>query len=100
MIGPVLNSSNLDAWQQAASKSIPTGDLAAINWLTPEGIVVRPLYTKRDVEGLPYTDTLPGFEPFVRGPQASMYALRPWTIRQYAGFSTALESNAFYKRML
>ena len=54
----------------------------------------------RDVEGLPYTDTLPGFEPFVRGPQATMYAVRPWTIRQYAGFSTAEESNAFYKKTL
>jgi methylmalonyl-CoA mutase len=94
------NSSNLDAWKKAAAKSAPGGDLAALNWITPEGITIAPLYTKRDVEGLPFTDTLPGFEPFVRGPQATMYAVRPWTIRQYAGFSTAEESNAFYKRTL
>ncbi|HEY0676109.1 MAG TPA: methylmalonyl-CoA mutase, partial [Immundisolibacter sp.] len=74
--------------------------MAALNWNTPEGIVVKPLYTKSDVEGLADTDTLPGFPPFVRGPQATMYAVRPWTIRQYAGFSTAEESNAFYKRTL
>jgi methylmalonyl-CoA mutase len=96
----LLNSSNLDVWEKAAAKSAPNGDLAALNWITPEGIVVKPLYTQRDLEGLLYTDTLPGFEPFVRGPQATMYAVRPWTIRQYAGFSTAEESNAFYKRTL
>jgi len=94
------NSSALDAWKKAAARSALGGDLAALNWITPEGITVQPLYTKRDVEGLPFTDTLPGFEPFVRGPQATMYAVRPWTIRQYAGFSTAEESNAFYKRTL
>ncbi|MBV8556799.1 MAG: methylmalonyl-CoA mutase [Planctomycetaceae bacterium] len=94
------NSSDLAAWKKSAAKSIPGGDVAAINWVTPEGITVKPLYTKQDVDGLPYADTLPGFEPFVRGPQATMYAVRPWTIRQYAGFSTAEESNAFYKRTL
>jgi methylmalonyl-CoA mutase len=94
------NSSNLDAWKKAAAKAAPGGDVASLNWVTPEGITVQPLYTRRDVEGLPCTDTLPGFEPFVRGPQATMYAGRPWTIRQYAGFSTAEESNAFYKRTL
>src|SRR5512135_1384064 len=94
------NSSDLAAWEKSAAKSTPGGDVAAINWVTPEGIAVKPLYTSRDVDGLPYTDTLPGFEPFVRGPQATMYAGRPWTIRQYAGFSTAEESNAFYKRTL
>ena len=88
----------LEAWRAAAAKSAPGGDVAALNWNTPEGITVKPLYTAADLEGLPYTDTLPGFEPFVRGPQATMYAVRPWTIRQYAGFSTAEESNAFYKR--
>jgi methylmalonyl-CoA mutase len=100
MTEPVLNSSHLDVWKKAAAKAVPNGDLAAMDWATPEGIAVQPLYTKHDVEGLPYTDTLPGFEPFVRGPQATMYAGRPWTIRQYAGFSTAQESNAFYKRTL
>src|SRR5512135_3209432 len=94
------NSSDLAAWEKSAAKSTPGGDVAAINWVTPEGITVKPLYTKQDVDGLPYADTLPGFEPFVRGPQATMYAVRPWTIRQYAGFSTAEESNAFYKQAL
>src|SRR5580704_3405439 len=95
-----LDSANLEAWQEAAAKVAPHGELAALNWITPEGLTVKPLYTKRDLEGLAYTDTLPGFEPFVRGPQATMYTVRPWTIRQYAGFSTAEESNAFYRRNL
>jgi methylmalonyl-CoA mutase len=94
------NSSDLEAWTKAAARSAPGGDLAALDWVTPEGITVRPLYTKREIDGLPATDTLPGLEPFVRGPQATMYAVRPWTIRQYAGFSTPEESNAFYKRTL
>jgi methylmalonyl-CoA mutase len=94
------DSSRLDAWEKAAAKSAPGGDVAALSWVTPEGLTVRPLYTRRDVAGLPCADTLPGFEPFVRGVQATMYAGRPWTIRQYAGFSTAEESNAFYKRTL
>jgi methylmalonyl-CoA mutase len=94
------NSSNLAAWEKSAAKSAPGGGVAALNWATPEGITVKALYTKQDVDGLPYADTLPGFEPFVRGPQATMFAVRPWTIRQYAGFSTAEESNAFYKRAL
>jgi methylmalonyl-CoA mutase len=100
MTEKLLNSSNLDAWQKSASKSVPSGDVADLNWNTPEGITVKPLYTQKDLEGLPYSDTLPGFEPFLRGPQATMYAVRPWTIRQYAGFSSAEESNAFYKRAL
>src|SRR5689334_19781685 len=100
MSEPTPTSANLDAWTKAAARSAPGGDVAALDWVTPEGIVVRPLYTKRDAADLPYADTLPGFEPFVRGPQATMYAGRPWTIRQYAGFSTAEESNAFYKRTL
>ncbi len=98
---PVLpDSSNLDAWKKAATKSAPGGNLDALNWVTSEGIVVKPLYTKADVADLPYTDTLPGFPPYTRGPQATMYAVRPWTIRQYAGFSTATESNAFYRKAL
>ncbi len=95
-----LDSASLDAWKKAASKSAPGGDVAALNWVTPEGIVVKPLYTKADLDGLQYTDTLPGLAPFVRGPQATMYAVRPWTIRQYAGFSTAEASNAFYRKAL
>ncbi|MBL8327318.1 MAG: methylmalonyl-CoA mutase [Rubrivivax sp.] len=90
----------LDAWQRAAAKSAPGGDVAALNWHTPEGIAVKPLYTAADVAALPHADTLPGFEPFIRGPQATMYAVRPWTIRQYAGFSTAEDSNAFYRKAL
>ncbi len=94
------DSSNLDAWKKAASKSAPGGDVENLNWTTSEGIVVKPLYTKADVADLPCTDTLPGFAPYTRGPQATMYAVRPWTIRQYAGFSTATESNAFYRKAL
>ena len=97
---PAANVPTLDAWVKAAAKSARGGDLSALDWVTPEGIVVKPLYTAADIEGLPYRDSLPGFEPFVRGPQATMYAVRPWTIRQYAGFSTAEESNAFYRRTL
>ena len=95
-----FDSSNLDAWKKAATKSAPGGNVEALNWVTPEGIVVKPLYTQQDVQGLSYTDTLPGFAPFLRGPQATMYAVRPWTIRQYAGFSTAEASNAFYRKAL
>ncbi len=94
------DSSNLEDWKKAASKSAPGGNVDALNWVTSEGIVVKPLYTKQDVAGLPHTDTLPGLPPYIRGPQATMYAVRPWTIRQYAGFSTAEESNAFYRKAL
>ena len=76
------------------------GDPEQLVWQTPEGIPVDPLYTAEDLEGLEFVDDLPGFEPFVRGIRATMYANRPWTIRQYAGFSTAEESNAFYRRNL
>jgi methylmalonyl-CoA mutase len=96
----VPDSASLDLWRKAAAKSAPGGDVDALKWTTPEGIDVKALYTKRDLDGLPHTDTLPGFAPFVRGPQATMYAVRPWTIRQYAGFSTAEASNAFYRKAL
>ena len=92
-----LEPESLEAWRQAASRTVPGGDIDALKWVTPEGIVIKPLYTADDVQGLPHTDTLPGFPPYVRGPQPTMYAGRPWTIRQYAGFSTAEESNAFYR---
>ncbi len=97
---PEFKPATLAQWTEAAAKAAPGGDLSALNWTTPEGLVVKPLYTAADLQGLPHTDTLPGFEPFIRGPQATMYAGRPWTIRQYAGFSTAEESNAFYRRAL
>ncbi len=91
---------SLSDWEKSAIKSAPNGDLNALNWHTPDGITVKPLYTAEDVKDLPHTKTLPGFEPYLRGPQATMYAVRPWTIRQYAGFSTAEESNAFYRKAL
>jgi len=90
----------LAAWRAAATRSAPGGDLDALAWKTPDGIVVKPLYTAADVAALPATNTLPGFAPYVRGPQATMYAGRPWTIRQYAGFSTAEASNDFYRKSL
>ena len=90
----------MEAWERAATKSVPGGDLDTLIWHTPDGIAVKALYTAQDTQDLPHTNTLPGFEPYVRGPQATMYAVRPWTIRQYAGFSTAEESNAFYRKAL
>ena len=95
-----FKTASLDAWHKAAAKSAPGGDVEALNWVTPDGITVKPLYTAEDTQDLPYANTLPGFEPYLRGPQATMYAVRPWTIRQYAGFSTAEESNAFYRKAL
>ena len=74
--------------------------VGSLNWMTPEGIPVKPLYTAEDVEGLESVNTLPGFAPYTRGVRATMYAGRPWTIRQYAGFSTAKESNEFYRKNL
>ncbi len=85
---------SVENWQTAAAKEVKGKDLT---WRTPEGIDVKPLYTADDVKADP---GLPGFAPFTRGVRASMYAGRPWTIRQYAGFSTAEESNAFYRRNL
>ena len=97
---PEFKAANLEAWARAAAKSAPGGNVDALNWITPDGIAVKPLYTAEDTAHLAYTNTLPGFEPYLRGPQATMYAVRPWTIRQYAGFSTAEESNAFYRKAL
>jgi methylmalonyl-CoA mutase len=97
---PTPEQRALEQWSRAAAKSAPNGQLEALNWTTPEGIVVKPLYTATDLRDIPEIDSLPGFPPYTRGPQATMYAVRPWTIRQYAGFSTAEESNAFYRRSL
>jgi methylmalonyl-CoA mutase len=97
---PKFAESSHEAWLRAAAKSAPGGDVNALNWKTLDGISVKPLYTAEDTQNLPYANTLPGFEPYVRGPQATMYSVRPWTIRQYAGFSTAEESNAFYRKAL
>ncbi len=89
-----------DKWEEAATKLLKGKPLSTLDWDTPEGIKVKPLYTAEDIEGLESANTLPGFAPYVRGPMATMYAGRPWTIRQYAGFSTASESNAFYRKAL
>jgi methylmalonyl-CoA mutase len=91
-----------EEWTALAEKQLSKSNktLADLVWHTPEGIAIKPLYTKEDVEGLEFADTMPGLEPFIRGPQPTMYAGRPWTIRQYAGFSTAEKSNAFYRKAL
>ena len=87
-------------WTALAQRELKGADPASLEWRTPEGIAVKPLYTADDLAALEHLDTLPGLAPFVRGPRATMYAARPWTVRQYAGFSTAEESNAFYRRNL
>jgi methylmalonyl-CoA mutase len=87
--------STREAWQQAAGQSADSP-----NWQTPEQIPVPPLYTAVDLQEVDHLDTLPGMPPFLRGPYPTMYVLRPWTVRQYAGFSTAKDSNAFYRRNL
>ena len=88
------------AWEALATRQMQGRSLDELVWQTPEGIAVKPLYTARDTAQLAHADTLPGMAPYVRGPQATMYAGRPWTIRQYAGFSTAEASNAFYRKAL
>jgi methylmalonyl-CoA mutase len=90
----------VDQWKELAAKQLRGKPLESLDWHTAEGIPVKPLYTSRDLEELEHMDGLPGFAPYVRGPMATMYAGRPWTIRQYAGFSTAKDSNAFYRRNL
>jgi len=97
---PAVPDSNLDDWKSSAQKSAPNGNPEKLGWNTPDGIHIKALYTAADTQDLNYADTLPGFEPYIRGPQATMYSVRPWTIRQYAGFSTAQESNAFYRKAL
>jgi len=91
---------DLKKWKEMAEKELRGKPLDALNRQTPEGITVKPLYTKEDLEKIEFENTLPGMEPFVRGVRATMYTNRPWTIRQYAGFSTAKESNEFYRRSL
>ncbi|MBT3175610.1 MAG: methylmalonyl-CoA mutase [Desulfobacula sp.] len=92
--------SDLNEWEALAKKELRGKPLESLNKKTPEGIDIKPLYSAKDLERVEFIDNLPGFEPFVRGPKATMYAGRPWTIRQYAGFSTATESNAFYRKNL
>ncbi len=90
----------LEDWNKLAQRELKDRPLASLDWMTPEGIKVKPLYTAADLEGLETLDTMPGYPPFLRGPKATMYAGRPWTVRQYAGFSTAEESNKFYRANL
>jgi len=90
----------VDQWKELAAKQLKGKSPESLNWQTAEGITVKPLFTSGDLEELEHLDGLPGFAPYVRGPMATMYAGRPWTIRQYAGFSTAKDSNAFYRRNL
>ena len=91
---------NMQKWRDLASKQLRGKRVEELTWNTPEGIRVHPLYTAENLAGMPHVDTLPGFAPYVRGPMATMYAGQPWTIRQYAGFSSARDSNAFYRRNL
>ncbi|MEW5704784.1 MAG: methylmalonyl-CoA mutase [Pseudomonadota bacterium] len=90
----------LGEWQHLAALELKGEPLSALDRATPEGIPIKPLYTAADLEKLEHLDTLPGLPPYLRGPRATMYANRPWTIRQYAGFSTAEASNAFYRKNL
>jgi methylmalonyl-CoA mutase len=87
-------------WLELARKEQRGREPSELIWMTPEGIPVKPLYTADDLAGLEHLDALPGFPPYLRGPRATMYAGRPWTVRQYAGFSTAEQSNAFYRKNL
>jgi methylmalonyl-CoA mutase len=92
--------SDIQKWEALAEKELRGKPLSSLTKKTPEGIDIKPLYTDLDTQDLACAGTLPGFDPFVRGPKATMYAGRPWTIRQYAGFSTAKESNEFYRKNL
>ena len=91
---------SLIEWRALASKELRDRSLDELDWHTLEGLKIKPLYTKEDIDQLDHLDNLPGMEPFTRGPKATMYGGRPWTVRQYAGFSTAEESNAFYRKNL
>ncbi len=87
-------------WAELASKQMKGKSVDTLDWMTPEGIKVKALYTAEDLDGIESVNSFPGLPPYTRGPMSTMYAGRPWTIRQYAGFSTAKESNAFYHKAL
>jgi len=89
-----------EVWEEQAARELRGKSLSDLNWQTPEGIEVKPVYSEEDLDGISHIDSMPGFPPYTRGPRSTMYAGRPWTIRQYAGFSTAEESNAFYRANL
>ncbi|OQY02225.1 MAG: methylmalonyl-CoA mutase [Desulfobacteraceae bacterium 4572_130] len=91
---------DVNTWKKTAEKELRGKPFESIETNTPEGIKIKPLYTAEDLEKVEFLNCLPGFDPFVRGPRATMYTGRPWTIRQYAGFSTAKESNEFYRKNL
>ena len=95
-----MTKPTLEEWRAVARKELKGKNPESLNWETLEGITVKPLYTQADCAGMQHLDSLPGLAPFTRGPRATMYAGRPWTIRQYAGFSTAEESNNFYRKAL
>ena len=95
-----MKNKNYDKWKELAEKELKQKKLSDLNWQTPEGIEVKPLYTQDDLETIEHEIGMPGLPPYTRGPRATMYSNRPWTIRQYAGFSTAEESNKFYREGL
>jgi methylmalonyl-CoA mutase len=96
----MAKQSDTKKWKDLATKELRGKPLESLDWKTPEGIAVKPLYTAEDLKKMGHLNSMPGLEPYLRGPRATMYAGRPWTIRQYAGFSTAKASNAFYRRCL
>ena len=98
-LGRPASTASADEWAKAFKETTSRGVEEAA-WETPEGIAVPPLFTPADLEGLDFLETLPGLPPFLRGPYPTMYTTQPWTVRQYAGFSTASASNAFYRRNL
>ena len=97
---PPFSTPGIDEWRGLAARELKNKSVDSLTWKTAEGIDVKPLYSAADLEAFSDLDTLPGIAPYVRGPRATMYAGRPWTVRQYAGFSTAEESNAFYRKNL
>ena len=95
-----MNKDQINRWKTLANKELKDKTIDSLNWLTPEEITIKPLYTENDLENINHLNELPGLDSYSRGPRATMYAGRPWTVRQYAGFSTAEESNAFYRKNL
>ena len=95
-----MNKDQINRWKTLANKELKDKTIDSLNWLTPEDIIIKPLYTENDLENINHLNELPGLDSYSRGPRATMYAGRPWTVRQYAGFSTAEESNAFYRKNL
>ena len=95
-----MNKDQINRWKTLANKELKDKTIDSLNWLTPEDITIKPLYTENDLENINHLNELPGLDSYSRGPRATMYAGRPWTVRQYAGFSTAEESNEFYRKNL